>query len=340
MSFFIIFIFWQKINKCAFHLLLSFNAKTLETIMNKHENKYKELQSKFQTEVLDLIIKTNHLNAKFFGDPDTRDYTSLSLCSCNKHYTESDYFIKDAKKFIHFSSVNKANSIIESGQIRLYNLSHQNDPKEYKFAAQILGENPRDYEKIRRRIYSLSMCEPELENNLTLWRFYADDTRGIAFVFKIVNNPMDWMHFHLSQIYYGKVEKLEKYKINKEEFEQKNNFRFHLGLDRFLGFHKSDQYSVEQEGRLVHVHKEHDNLFSFLPKPINNNSLPEYITLELYNNNEHREVDSHKDQPLIEIEEIILGPNFKDENLVNTIQNKFKNIKIRNSAINGIYKTK
>lgn len=307
--------------------------------MNKEENKYSELQLKFQKEVLDSIIKTNHLNAKFFGNPDNRDYTSLSLCSCNKHYIESDYYIGNEDTFIHFSSNKKAASILNIGEIRLYNLSHQNDNEEYRFAAEILGENPRACENIRRGMYSLSLCNTQIENDLTLWRLYGENTKGTAFVFRIVNNPIYWMHYHLSEIQYGEIEKLKTYKQTKTNFEKQNNFEFHLGLHRFLGFHKSEQYKVEQEVRLVYIHNEKPNPFSFLPKLVDTSKLPEYISIRI--NNYNKPNSSNKSdlrKPVIEIKEIILGPNFDNQNLLEMIKEKYPKIRTRKSNLKGIYK--
>lgn len=316
----------------------------LETMMIDEKDRFQILQKRFQTEILDKIIKTNHLNAKFIGNPDTRDYTSLSLCSCNRHYFESDYYLKDENQFIHFCSAKKMYSIINSGQIRLYNLSHQNDKDEFKFAAQLLGESPLACEKIRRRIYSLSMCRSETEADLTLWRLYGDDTKGVGLKLKIVNNPFYWMQYHLSQIYYGNIEKLLTYKSRKDEFEKTNKFRFIIGLERFLGFHKSEHYSVEKEVRLIYVHKNRENPFSFLTKTIDPNTLPEYISINLFNNyiyNEGQISDiCHMDKPIIEIEEIVLGPNFRENNLIDFVKSKYTNIKIRKSSIGEIYKSK
>ncbi len=314
------------------------STQTLETIMDKEERKHEKLLLKFQAEVLDPIIKTNHLNTKFFGNPDNRDYTSLSLCSCNKHYKESDYYIQSKDTFIHFSSTKKAASIIEQGEIRLYNLSHQNDNEEYKFAANILGGNPRAYENTRRGMYSLSMCNQEIENDLTLWRLYGENTKGIAFVFRIVNNPIYWMHYHMSEIQYGEVDKLATYKRNKADFEKKNNFEFHLGLHRFLGFHKSEQYRVEQEVRLIYIHEEKEHPFSFLPKLVDTSKLPEYIPIKL-NNSHYNTLPNHSDltKPVIEIKEINLGPNFDNEELSELIKDKYPNVYLRKSNLEGIY---
>ena len=307
--------------------------------MDREERKYEQLQLKFQTEVLDPIIKTNHLNAKYFGDPDTRDYTSLSLCSCNKHYKESDYYIQSKDTFIHFSSIKKALSILDQDEIRLYNLSHQNDNEEYKFAAKILGGNSRAYDNTRRGMYSLSMCNQETENDLTLWRLYGENTKGIAFVFRIANNPIYWMDYHISQIQYGEIEKLLMYKKKKEEFEKKNNFEFILGLHRFLGFHKSEQYRVEQEVRLIYIHEEKQSPFSFLPKLVDTSKLPEYIPIRLnnhYNPNLANECDLRK--PVIEIKQIILGPNFDNERFRELVKDKYPNVDVRKSNLEGIYK--
>ncbi len=309
--------------------------------MNKEDNKFEILKSLFQEEVLNPIIKTNHLNSRFLGNAENRNYTSLSLCSCNKHYKESDYYIDQENTFIHFSSIKKAQSILEHGEIRLYHLSHQNDNREYRFAAEILGENPRACDKLRRGMYSLSMCKTEIENDLTLWRLYADNTKGIGFIFRITNNPIFWMHYHLSKIYYGEIDKLNIYKKSKTDFEKKYKFRFNLGLHRFLGFHKSDDFSVEKEVRLIYIHEETTNPFSFFPTLVDTNNLPEYVSIKLNNNLYSPKTKiCELRKPIIEIKEIVLGPNFKNEAIVELIQEKYQNVSIRKSKFEGSYKVK
>lgn len=304
------------------------------------DERIQEIQNKFQSEVLDSIIKSDHLNGSYFGHPDKEDHRFLSLCSCNRHYYESDYYIKDDTKFIHFSSRKKLRSILNSSEIRMNNLSVQNDKEEFKFAATLLGENPEASDYMRRQKYSLSMCRMEVENDLTMWRLYGENTKGVGIVIEIQNNPIYWMDFHLSQIYYGQTDKIIEYKTNKAKFEKENNFEFILSLERFLGFHKSKQYSVEKEVRLIYIYKERKQLFSILPPLVDVDSLPEYVTIPLNlkgSNNDDVETCILQ-KPIIRIKEIILGPNFQDEELLSEINNKYDNIAVRQSHLGDIYK--
>ena len=308
--------------------------------MIEKDRKYKRLQDRFQQEVLNDIINTNHLNSKYFGNPEKRNHTSLSLCSCNMHYLESDYYLKDESKFIHFSSEKKLESILESQQLRLYNLSHQNDDQEFKFAATVLGESENASVYSRRKQYSLSMCKMNVEDDLTMWRLYANNTQGVGIVLKIVNNPIYWMNYHLSKIYYGNIRKLELYNQKKKDFEKKNNFKFNLSLDRFLAFHKSDQFQVEKEVRIIYYHKKPEKNFSSLPKSVNVDSLPEYFTLDILNSKKANDNNkfSSLQKPIIKIEEIILGPNFSKLEIIDKIEETLDKVIIRKSNLEGIFK--
>lgn len=302
------------------------------------DEKIQNLQRKFQLEVLDNIVKSDHIFGSYFGDPEKENHRFLSLCSCNRHYIESDYYINDACEFIHFSSAKKLNSILNSSELRLNNLLAQNDKEEFQYAARLFDESPEASDHMRKQKYSLSMCRLEVENDLTMWRLYGDDTKGVGIVIEILNNPIYWMDFHLSQIYYGEIEKIKNYLKNKSSFEKKNNFEFIISLERFLGFHKSNQYSIEKEVRLMYIHEEKRELFSLLPPIVDVDELPNYITLplDIKENNSTEEKICNLSIPKIRIKEVILGPNFEDKILEENI-NSFK-IPFRKSSLGDIYK--
>lgn len=294
---------------------------------------YNILLKKFQDEVLNDLIKTDHLNTSYHGNPETRKETFLSLCSCNKHYIESDYYYKQNLKFVHFTTQNKIEKIISSEVIKLFNLSKQNDPLEFKFAANTLEINEKYSEKTQKRIYSLSMCESDMYENLTLWRLYGENTKGVGIIIEITNDPIKWKHYHLSTIQYGLCDKIETYKQKRKEFEWKNNFRFPLSLDRFLAFHKSDYFKDEKEVRLIH-YIDDINPISAFPKAIDYDHLPEYISLELQNQNVKKIDTKFCDEiPQIRISEIILGTNFCNNSLLSLMKNRFPDVVIRKSNI-------
>lgn len=301
--------------------------------------KYTTLFKRYQAEVLNDLIKTDHLNKFYHGNPDTRKETFLSLCPCNRHYLESDYYYKGDLKFIHFTSQNKIEAIINSKCLKLFNLSNQNDLQEFKYAGMTLEENEKYCEITRKRIFSLSMCDSEMESDLTLWRFYAEDTRGVGIIIKISNDPINWMHYHLSQIHYGSCEKIETFKRKRAEFESINNFSFPLSLDRFLAFHKSDKFKVEKEIRLIHIIDD-VNPFSVLPKYIDYDNLPEYISLDLPIANEiiPNQISDNNKMPQIKIEEIVLGSNFNNKDLLNYMKENLPNVNIRDSSLKDIYR--
>ena len=67
--------------------------------------------------------------------------------------------------------------------------------------------------------------------------------------------------------------------------------------------------------------------------------LPEYISIRI--NNYNKPNSSNKSdlrKPVIEIKEIILGPNFDNQNLLEMIKEKYPKIRTRKSNLKGIYK--
>lgn len=307
--------------------------------MTLKKRKYNILQNKFQREVLDKVIKSDHVFGLYFG-PKNRKHTSLRLCSCNHHYEKSDYFYSGHLEFIHFTSQNKLKSIIKSKHLRLFNLSGQNDEEEFKFAARVLGIRDKYHEISRRRIYSLSMCNVDILNDLTMWRLYGENTKGIGLKLKITNDPIQWMKFHLSKIYYGEIEKLKQYKEEKSKFEKEHDFEFLLNLDRFLAFHKSKHYEIEKEVRLIHFAEPNRRPFEIRPEPLKVYELGSFIKIDLDNNfksdSDSKEFDLTK--PKIEISEIILGPNFNNQELIEFIKDEMPDVLISNSNLKNIYK--
>lgn len=294
---------------------------------------YNILLKKFQDEVLNDLIKTDHLNTFYHGSPETRKETFLTLCSCNKHYIESDYYYKKNLKFVHFTSQINIEAIISSKVIRLANLSNQNDPLEFKFAANTLEIHEKHSEKTQKLIYSLSMCESEMVENLTLWRLYGENTKGVGIIFEITNDPIKWKNYHLSSIHYGLCDKIETFKHQRKEFEKKYNFRFPLSLDRFLAFHKSDNFKDELEIRLIH-YIDNTKPFSAFPKVIDYVNLPKYISLDLQNLNEKQlDIKRCDEIPQIRIAEIVLGTNFSNNTVLSLIKNRLPEVMIRKSNL-------
>lgn len=203
-----------------------------------------------------------------------------------------------------------------------------------------MGHNIKSGEKAQRNMYSLSMCKLEAEAELTLWRLYADDTKGIGLIFKIAGNPLKWKHYHLRQIYYGKIEKLEEFKRKKIQFEEREKFKFHIALDRFLGFHKSEKYSIEQEIRLLYINPEYNKRFHTFPHRKRISELSEYIILDIGISTSDTSGDEcDLEKPTILLEEIVLGPNFTNSDFIKTAQKNFPNIKIRKSTLEGLYRS-
>ena len=301
--------------------------------------KYERLQEKFQRQVLDKIVKSDHVFGSYFGG-ENRKHTSLRLCSCNRHYQESDYYYKGVREFIHFTSQEKIKLILESQHLRLFNLSGQNDKEEFKFAARVLGNSDKYHEISRKRIYSLSMCEIDVLNDLTMWRLYGENTQGVAIKIQTSNDPIDWKEFHLSKVYYGDVDKIKNYKLEKAEFEKVHDFRFPLNLDRFMAFHKSEHFEIEKEVRLIHFAEPNRSPFSILPKPLKEEDFEPFIKIELVNNFSCRieKLEEVPRKPKIKIVEIITGPNFENDELINYIEEKVPDLKITKSNLNNIYK--
>lgn len=295
---------------------------------NKQRIKFMDdYRAEFKSRVLNHLIEDAHLN--YYNG-------SFSLCSCNEHYKNSAFYYSLQNKFLHFTSWEKAISILKSNTIRLYNLIAQNDPLEFNYAASQLEIQSEEVNEIRNHLFILSLCEPSSLTNSTPWRLYANNTKGVAIRFSVENNLQDWHAFHLSKINYGENKELAKYKEAKKNFEEEKGRITSFNLNRFMAFFKPEPYKDEREVRLLY-YCEQDG---FLQQPTDRIKTDlndrQYIELKLLNNcgvMSSLETEICNMEPIIKVDEIILGANFSRNGELELLNDIDKNIKVSKSSI-------
>jgi hypothetical protein len=161
-----------------------------------------------------------------------------------------------SKSFLHFTSLRSLHSIINEMSIRMYNLKNVNDPNEISFSLKNLHINKPELDRFRDRIYTLSLCEPNVldsPNILNLWRLYGHDGWGVAIEFNIeFPKNQSQSKFLLAKIIYDKM-KLKSFYEASKNFEIKNKIKVKnsslLVVPSCL--HKSKYFEIENEVRLV-----------------------------------------------------------------------------------------
>lgn len=192
------------------------------------------------------------------GNEDAVTYVVYFIPAENKSFLNSKYFFSEKPKFIHFTTLLAARSIISEKNIRLYNLNNLNDPREYSFSGNLIRFNNENKDDARDNIFLLSMCHPELLSNsikdeFNMWRLYGENGKGVGLELNFnESHPGNWKHYHLSKIYYGArsrktLQELSNFLNEREDLLPK----VVVDLGQIACFHKSNLFALENETRLL-----------------------------------------------------------------------------------------
>jgi hypothetical protein len=174
---------------------------------------------------------------------------------------ETDYSIIDHTQFIHYTSVENLFNIINSGELRLYNINNLNDPQELKFAIKNIGI---DVTKFNLRFFQNSFFVTSLcgysdieKDNFNLWRLYGREGRGVGIVLSFENEINSWEKFLLGKVIYGEnnesIKKLKRLIDFHHEFNNRQNIHFNYPriFAAFSLFHKNEIWKMENEYRMI-----------------------------------------------------------------------------------------
>jgi hypothetical protein len=247
--------------------------------------------------------------------------------------SSSRYYISSGFKFIHFTTLEAAKSIIQGKNVRLYNLNKLNDPREFSFAGDLLTFSQQNKADAKCNMFTISMCKPsilrtEIQTEFNMWRPYGGFGKGVGIEFDFqVNPPRGWKDYFLSRVFYGRRNRsnlidagqlIQKYKNEKPIIE--------FDLAPIIAFHKSNLYRLENEVRLLFDNRvtrlfsstTYFNYRNEILAPIikiddeksrDMSKEIKYLELPVY----HRKIDNLSEQiPLPKITRIILGYDFKE----------------------------
>lgn len=257
-----------------------------------------------------------------------------SFATENRYFKNTEYYYNESLQFFHLTSLQNLFSIINSRNIRLYNLHNSSDPEEYSFAASQLEltQNQIDYRK--SNIYTFSFCPFNDLSNVKIWETYGRNFTGAAIVFEINNDIDKWNNFHLSKLHYSLSPKISQYvqdiKLLKLKYP---NCTFYLNLEKLLGFHKTENWAKENEVRIL-TYSPYDlqeERLKFINKELKietgRNRFTEYINMPLWVDNSSRYLECSENnlnldrrqilptddfftkQPKIKINNILFGEN-------------------------------
>lgn len=101
---------------------------------------------------------------------------------------------KKCREFCRYTSLASFFHIIESQQHCMCCIEGMNDTTEVDWMDRQLNVEMRDieiYSKSTNNIFILSLCEKDMEDDLTMWRLYGDDTKGVCLVYDVKDSLPD-----------------------------------------------------------------------------------------------------------------------------------------------------
>lgn len=210
------------------------------------------------------------------------------------------------KDIYRYVPLNTAFLSLINNNIRMYSIVGMNDPSETYYFDNYVFDKPHNYDlidnkEIERFNNTFILSCTKRNDDLTQFRLYADDAKGVSLCFRI-NKKHENSIFTIMPINYGQKDNLHielefiKHLIFKIE---KNKIPFKLKTISFWRhFFKPYEYNYEKEIRILYFKEK--NLYSkdwLITTP--SNILCPYIELKL----------SSEEFPL-QLKKIVLGPRF------------------------------
>lgn len=157
---------------------------------------------------------------------------------------------------LKFTSERSLYTLIEKETIGMSSLICMNDPGEKDYADNKVNKN-KSIDNNYADTFIISGCKEEAERNLTMWRLYGGDAKGVCLKFWVDNEKLNKNGFYLAPVSYSKQNK-EHFELNIvrnicDQFDGKSlRFDF-LEWNIWKHFFKDYMYSVEEEIRLLFI---------------------------------------------------------------------------------------
>lgn len=271
----------------------------------------------------------------------SEDFKNLILDSQESH-TENE-------ELCRYTSLSSLFRQISNDQHSMASLEGMNDTTEINYVDDCLKaskEAKKSHEKHKadfgNNYFILSLCGKEQIDNLTLWRLYGDDSKGVCIVYEPVPTKLPEGFIMKKVVYDEKLLNILKKIIDRispncEENQAKKNktiFYYVSTDDAWKHFFKPKEYKTEKEIRLLLDKR--DAKSSFTEKWIHNTTYNIIHPILLFD-----KLQAENNFPL-KIKEIILGPNMPEaelnqKQLTQLLKLKGLNIQVSCSKI-GVYR--
>lgn len=268
-----------------------------KNIRNDHEALKKKLHEYVDSLTQD-DIEYDDKNASIFlvKKPKQRDFYQLLLPEGN------------IKQVVKFSGARSLYNMLDYHTMNMCSLICMNDPSEKNYADTYIGINePVDNSA---KTFIISTCDINVENDLTMWRLYADDTKGVCTRFDISTDKIGTNGFFLSRVSYA-AENGYHFELEIIKSIRKNipNFVFNE-WNIWKHFFKKNQYAIEREIRLLYFPEDDNRINEVGSKWFKEDKTDIYSEMKLF---DLTKANTHFPFTL---NAVILGTNFpqKEEN--------------------------
>lgn len=215
--------------------------KLLKNVFDNHSfAKEKNLS----IEASDLIFDTNKYTVSL-TEKKENELLNLIIPSLTKTSLQAT--------ITRFTSIETLFAILINNSIRMYSAESMNDKEDCDFLWKDLygamNKDPRS--PLCAPVYLMS-CSLANDTDLTMWRLYGDDTRGVCLKYNVPAKKMTG-GFYLSRIVYSDD---VKYDFIKTLVGSSLKFSMPLMLNKWniwSAFFKDKEYKIEQEVRLLYV---------------------------------------------------------------------------------------
>lgn len=271
----------------------------VKTIINHkfvHTLRFEELSN-----ALNNILQNNELE-EFVGYFD--EYDDHFYFKENKELEFWQQLLKSNHSGINtiyrYTSLETALLILKNNTYRMYGIVGMNDKSEIDYFDNYCNSTDKAQSYPILNNLFLSSCSL-LKDNLTMWRLYGDDAKGVCLSFDINPNITD--SFLLQSISYEDDQRINT-KLNIIKDLLNVNVVFN-DIDKWKHFFKANDYIIEQEVRLLFQDTGQSVLVKNKDwiKSKDNSIINPYVEFEIFNNTEF---------PLI-LKEIRLGPKCPEQ---------------------------
>lgn len=185
----------------------------------------------------------------YLSDDEEREFFKILLGTYNKG------------DLVKYGSARAIENILQYKTMNMCSIACMNDPREGIYANDYMEIEPREEDK-SNVAFIISGCQGELDDNLTMWRLYGDDAKGVSIKFNIQTEKLN-NEFYLAPISYSENEETHfELDIIKQLLTQKHKGDWKFTIKNWhiwKHFFKKHIYADEKEVRLLYIPKNFDH---------------------------------------------------------------------------------